>query len=171
MLRIDKRKTSASIAIIQTTITDHYTALLTLSKIKNKQFSNKTTTTVNYEEALKYLQENNLSEFLFCNDPNLLTDQLIKKLINAINHSTNTTTIPNSKRIIKPWITPGLLRCINNRNKLQLKSRSEPHNEILKITYRRYRNYCYNLIKKLKRKYERDLLAKSVTNTKLLWKT
>lgn len=92
------------------------------------------------------------------------------KLTESLQFSTTTKTIPNSKRTIKPWITTGILRCIKNRNKLQQKSRNDPFNDILIITYRRYRNHCNNLIKKLKRKYERELLGKSVNNNKLLWK-
>lgn len=83
--------------------------------------------------------------------------------------NTSYKKIPKSKRILKPWITPGILRCIQNRNKLQSKLRKDSYNEILKITYIRYRNYCNNLIKKLKRQYERDLLADSVGNSKKLW--
>lgn len=170
MLRINKKKTSASIATLQTTITDHYTTFLSLSKIKNKQVINKTTTTINFEQALNYLKEKNIAELLFCHDPNLLTDLLIQKLTDAIKNNTIITRIPNSKRIIKPWITPGILRCIKNRNKLQKSSRSDPYNAILKITYCRYRNFCNNIIKKIKRKYERELIAKSTKNSKLLWK-
>lgn len=170
MLRFHKKKTSASIAILQTTITDHYTTFLKLSKIKNSEVTSKTVTTLNYEQALKYLQEKNIADLLFCHDPNLLTELLIQKLTDCIVNNTITKNIPNSKRIIKPWITQGILRCIKNRNKLQKNSRADPHNTILKITYCRYRNYCNNLIKKLKRKYERELITKSVTNTKLLWK-
>ncbi|KAJ8726971.1 hypothetical protein PYW08_015368 [Mythimna loreyi] len=170
MIRLHKKKTSASIAILHTTVTDHYTTFLALSKIKNKVIPNKTTTKLNYEQALKYLQEKNLSELMFCSDPELLTELLIQKLSDCIINNTITSNIPNSKRIIKPWITQGILRCIKNRNKMQKSLRADPYNTVLKITFCRYRNYCNNLIKKLKRKYERELITKSIKNTKLLWK-
>lgn len=170
MLKINKQKTSASIAILHTSITDHYTTLLALSKLKNTPLANKTRTTVDFEQALKYIQESNLADLLFCNDPETLTYLLVNKLTESINKNTIITKIPNSKRIIKPWITPGILRCIKNRNKLQKDNKRDPYNDILKITYIRYRNHCNNLIKKLKRKYERELITKSITNSKLLWK-
>lgn len=169
MLKIHKRF-SASIAILHTTVTDHYTTFISVSKLKNTHNVNRISTTLNYEQALKDLQERNLSDLLFCNDPNLLIDSFINILTNIVNENTNIRNIPSNKRIIKPWITLGILRCIKNRNKLQKQSRNDPHNEILKITYTRYRNHCNNLIKKLKRKYERNLLAQSVSNNKLLWK-
>ncbi|XP_047027733.1 uncharacterized protein LOC124635821 isoform X1 [Helicoverpa zea] len=170
MLNINKKKFSAFVAILHSTITDHHTTFLSLTKLKNIHTAKKTTTTLNYEQALKDLQEKNLSDLLFCDDPNLLISSFIGTLTYIINNNTITKKIPNSKRIIKPWITMGILRCIKNRNHLQKQSRNDPYNEILKITYTRYRNYCNNLIKKLKRKYERDLLAKSITNNKMLWK-
>lgn len=170
MLNINKKKFSASIAILHSTITDHYTTFLSLTKLKNNYTANKTTTTLNYKQALKDLQEKKLSELLFCDNPDLLIISFIHTLTSIINDNTITKKIPNSKRIIKPWITMGMLRCIKNRNKLQKQSRNDPYNEIQKITYTRYRNYCNNLIKKLKRKYERDLLAASVTKNKILWK-
>ena len=51
-----------------------------------------------------------------------------------------------------------------------MKAKKNPHNEMHKITYIRYRNFCNNLIKKLKGNYERELLTKSLKNNKLLWK-
>lgn len=170
MLNINKKRLSASIAILHFTITDHYTTFLSLTKLKNNYIPNKTTTILNYEQALKDLQEKKLSELLFCDDPDSLITSFIDTLTSTIKDNTIITKIPNSKRIIKPWITMGILRCIKNRNNLQKQSRNDPYNDILKITYIRYRNYCNNLIKKIKRKYERDLLAKSVNNNKMLWK-
>lgn len=170
MIKINKKKISAFIAILHTTVTDHYTTFMSLRKQKCTQVAKKTTTSINFEQALKKIHEQNLAELLFCDDPSLLTEILIDKLTESINLSTTTVNIPNSKRIIKPWVTPGILRCIKNRNKLQKTYKSDPHNEINKITYNRYRNHCNKLIKKLKRKYDRELLAKSKSNNKLLWK-
>lgn len=170
MLKINKKKFSATIAILHSTITDHFTTLLVLSKQKYKQAIPKTTTLLNYEQALTHLQEKSISDLLFCNDPDYLCKLLLQSLTDTINSNTTTINIPSSKRIIKPWITTGILRCIQNRNKLQRKLRLDPDNEILKITYTRYRNYCNNLLKRLKRKYEKELLSNSIKNSKQLWK-
>lgn len=58
-----------------------------------------------------------------------------------------------------------------NRNYLQNQLKSNPKNKVLSITYRRSRNYCNGLIKKIKRKYERENLAISCKNNKTLWNT
>lgn len=141
-----------------------------MSKLKNTHVTTKTTTSIDFEKALKNLQEQNLSQLLFCTDPNLVLQLLTNKLTNTLSSCTTTISVPNNKRIIKPWITLGILRCIRNRNKLQKQTRNDPYNDILKITFNRYRNYCNYLIKKIKRKYERELILKSTTDGKLLWK-
>lgn len=44
-----------------------------------------------------------------------------------------------------------------------------PNNEVLKITFKRYRNFCNNLLKNLKKQYERNVFRKANSNTKKLW--
>lgn len=172
MLRINKKHLSADIAVLHTTITDHFTIFVCLANLKNKINNEiiKTRTKIDYVKMNNHIQEKKLTELLLYNDANLVTDLLIHNLKECINLSTVIINVPKNKRTLKPWISPGILRCINHRNKLQKNLRCDPFNEILKITYIRYRNFCNNLIKKLKRKYEKGLLEKSINNNKLLWK-
>lgn len=170
MLKINKIKYSATIAILHTTTTDHFTAFLCLSKLKTKPKITKTKSKIDFEKALDYLKQSNIAELLYCNDVDIVIDSLTYKLTQSIKLNTVNSTIPSNRRIIKPWITPGILRCIRNRNKLQLKARNEPFNEYNKIIYIRYRNYCNKIIKQSKRNYERQLLSLSVKNSKLLWR-
>lgn len=170
MIKINKLKFKASIAVLHSSITDHCTTFLSISKVKNNTAVNKTKTTVNFEKALEDLKNKNLSELLHSDDPSMIIDSLIYKITETIKSNTVITTIPKKFRIIKPWITPGILRCIQNRNKLQKEVRSQPYNEVKKITYMRYRNYCNKLIKKLKRNYERELIRKTMHNNRQLWK-
>lgn len=169
MLKINKIKYKAMIAVMHTSTTDHFTTLLSISKLKNLPNHNKNKQTINFEAALIYLQNKNLAELLYCDNPTLVTNNLIDKLIESLRNNTSVTPIPCSKRIIQPWVSPGILRCIRNRNRLQKNVRKDPHNETLRITYRRYRNYCNKLIKNIKRKYDRDNIIKSLNNNKLLW--
>jgi hypothetical protein len=158
-------------AILNTTITDH---LMTLFNIYSKSittFKSDTKVITDYPKAFGLFKSNNLGELLLINDPNTLTNKLLQYIQNAIDSCTKVVKIPCNKRILKPWITPGVLKCIQHRNKLQKILRRDNTNEVLQITYRRYRNYCNNLIKKLKQKYERDLLNKAKNNNKNLWHT
>jgi hypothetical protein len=171
MLKLETGKTTAQIAILNTSVTDHLTIFLALTTDNLTDYALRNTVTINYDKAIKNILRKNIDILLVCNDPYYVVQQLISKMNQSLQESKTIKLIPRSKRVIKPWITPGILRCIKARNRLQLKTRSEPHNEILKVTFKRYRNFCNNLIKKLKRKYERDQLANSAKNSKTLWKT
>jgi hypothetical protein len=80
------------------------------------------------------------------------------------------TKVSRRNKITKPWITPGLLRCIRNRDLMHLKLKHEPDNIILKTTYLRYRNFCNALLKKIKIDYEKRLFEMAKNNPKEQWK-
>lgn len=169
MLKLDKGKVRAQIAVLNTTITDHCMILLALANLNLKRNDIKTKVVTDFDQAIISLTEKNLQELLFCENPDTLIELLVSKITESLAENTKTIRVPKIRRTLKPWITPGILRCIRNRNKMQKKLRSDPTDEILKITYRRYRNYCNNLIKKLKRAYEKQQLAASTKNPKSLW--
>lgn len=171
ILKLQPENYTATIAIANTTVTDHFMNIL---KITNKIHSNKliktkTRTTLNTKNALYHL-EHNLPELLTLKNPNLLTDTLIKTIQECLKIHTIKKLIPLKNQMLKPWMTIGLLRCIRNRNLIQKKLKLDPHNDILKITFKRYRNYCNCLIKKIKRKYEREKLLAARKDSKKLWK-
>lgn len=170
-INFDLTKFSSSVAVLDTTITDHKMVLLYFySKAKvTKPSPPRQKSIVNYSDAIKSLQSKDLSDFSIIRDPNLFTNKLIALVTDCLNENTKTIKVPRTKRILKPWITKGILKCIRNRNNMQKQTRTDPTNEILKITYRRYRNFCNNLIKKLRKQYERDLLNKAKGNNKALW--
>lgn len=49
------------------------------------------------------------------------------------------------------------------------KLRLYPNNETLKVTYRRYRNFCNGLLKKLKIQYELNQIITCKNNSKKPW--
>lgn len=168
-LKIDKTKIKAYIAVLDTSITDHSMILMKLSTVTEPYLCHKTKTVINYEKAMNTLEQSKLLDLMLENDPNKLTNVMVSKINEAIQENTTIIKIPKCKRVIKPWITIGILRCIRNRNKMQKQLSSDPDNIILRITFRRYRNFCNNLIKKLKRNYDKAELEKSSHNPKSLW--
>lgn len=169
ILKIDNNKAKTYIAVLNTSVTDHLMIFMKLSNLTKQYKCNKTKLVVDFDKALADLNQSNTLDLIYENDPNNLTTSLINSINKAVQHNTKEIHITKKKRIIKPWITLGILRCIRNRNKMQKNLRLDPDNEILKITFRRYRNYCNSLIKKLKRKYEREELENAAQNTKSLW--
>lgn len=170
ILKLDKNKKAASVVVLDTTVTDHSMIFMKLCNVTMAHNCAKTKTIVDFEKALMTLKESNICELNFIKDPVALAELLIGKLRYCLQQNTITTVIPRNKRIIKPWISVGILRCIRNRNDMQKKLRLDSNNDILKITYRRYRNHCNNLIKKLKRKYDKEQIDKAKNDSKKIWK-
>lgn len=138
ILKMDNGMYLASIIVFDDTITDHRMIFLKLSStIKSKIHKTKYKTIINYEKAKMSLKESNLDNLLTYNNPTELTNTLITKLQQCLFDNTITKRISSKDRLIKPWITPGILKCIRNRNDMQRQLRADPFNEILKITYRR----------------------------------
>lgn len=172
MMKIDSNIAPAFISVIKSTITDHDMVLLALPHINISKNIDRYKTSINYDAALLDLQDKNLSNLTKLEDPQLVADTINESLNDVIIKNSTVIKIPKIHRVCKPWITPGILRCIRNRNKLQKKLRNNPFNDLLQITYKRYRNFCNNLIKKLKRTYDKlqlEIALKSKSN-KSLWK-
>lgn len=168
-LKFDKLKSSAFVAVLTTTITDHAMVVLNLAQKTVTRNCHRYSTSIDFENACKDLFNSDMSFFNIYNDPETLANKFIHEIKTILLCNTKTKTISNSKRILKPWISLGALRCIKLRNKMQLKLKKNPFNVILKITFRRFRNFCSNLIKKLKRQFHKTQIANSVKNPKQLW--
>lgn len=102
-------------------------------------------------------------------DPEFCINYLIDEISKLIQKNTRVYQSSRRKRIIKPWLTPGLLRCIQNRDNLHLKQKQDPTNDTLKITYKRYRNYCNELLKSVKKTYDSDQVEKAGKDNKKMW--
>lgn len=103
-------------------------------------------------------------------DANYASNTLLDALMMAISLGTIQRSLPCRQRISKPWITPGLLRCIRHRDNMHTKVKKCPNNLVLGKSYRRYRNFCNGLLKKLKIAHERSELEKAAGNPKKTWK-
>lgn len=161
-----------SVALVtNSSLTDHSAALLTL----NRKLPN-ITRTQNYKSQIN---ERKLEDNLFCidfdplcnfDDADECMSYFINKVRQAISRSTIFTQSSNKNYNIKPWITPGLIRCMRHRDKLHMKAKSNPDNLILQISYKRYRNFCNDVLKKVKKSYDKKELEKAGTDSKRIWK-
>lgn len=168
-----KSKLPAVTIVLASPLTDH-SGVLSLIDTNNKSVPKtpiiKTTTKINYGDIVEELKNTNFDHILNSIDPNWCAEQLISVLNSSIQSNTLKASTHRRTQCLKPWITPGLVRCIRNRDRMHLKCKREPNNEIIKITYKRYKNFCNDLLKRLKRTYEKNLLEKYVKNPKMKWK-
>jgi hypothetical protein len=169
---IKSRCTSYTL-ILETTVTDHESILFCLKTKSNIYNKKKVIRKVNMEGILSDCKQENFS-FVFennINDINDITNLFVKTMSRIIQQNTIIRHIPCRKTALKPWMTSGMLRCLRNRDLMYKKLKQNQYNETLKITYKRYRNFCNNLIKKVKRQYDTQLLKSAGKNSKQLWKS
>lgn len=159
----------ATTLVLNSTLTDHKPTLLCLEYNVLRNYTKCTFNKINYAKLKMEVFNIDLKPIYESCDPHFSMSYLISQLQTAITNNTTTVVLPRRKKIIKPWMTDGLLRCIRNRDNLHKKSRRFPNNDILKLTYTRYRNFCNSLITKVKRAFEKKKLDSAGNNTKKLW--
>lgn len=154
----------ASVYVIDSTITDHSGVILNMDVTQSKSNTVIISKKIDFQGCVKYLESADFSYITPSSDANEVASRFVDQLTTAILTNSSTSHIPNRKRIIKPWLTSGLLRCIRNRDKLHKNLIKNPDNSIIEITYKRYRNFCNSLLRRLKRQYEKSLLQNAKTN-------
>lgn len=156
--------------ILDAPLTDHVPLLFhaELNVSKNVKFCPYRERT-NIPSAVKDVEGIQFARILESDNPNEAADMFVDTLTSIINKNTRKVKIPNKKRIIKPWITPGLLKCIKHRDKLNKITKKSAPDDTSKIIYVRYRNFCNRLLKKIKHNYNQSELQKHQKNPKATW--
>ena len=154
-------------------IADHQAVFCSSRLVKKndlkKSYSSMPKAKFNYDkiEDLKVNIANQLANFQSIDNP----DQAAERLTTVITTEAAQFTVAYSSRRfspIQPWMTPGLLRSINTRDRLLkefLKSRS-PENL---NKYRKYRNSLRLAMRRAKKAYYRAQFEKNSQNPKRLW--
>jgi hypothetical protein len=155
------------IMILDSAITDHSLVITNVSLDIKRKIKNIFVDKVDYVGANHTLESADLSFISSTSNADTAAQKFIDILTSSIKNNTSKIKLPRAKRTMKPWITPGLIKCIRHRDKLHQKLKQNPENVILAISYKRYRNYCNSLLSKLKRQYERSTLqnAKNIKET------
>ncbi|KAL4716108.1 hypothetical protein ACJJTC_013885 [Scirpophaga incertulas] len=170
-----KTKGSAVGVVYDCDITDHKLAALGLNTFRVDSYQNackvKTKTVVDNIGLCDFLASVDWYPVTTKSDVNESVGAFLGIMGNAIELNSRKVRISRSKYIIRPWMTPGLLRCSRHKDKLHAKSKQNPKNEVLNISYRRYRNFYTDIVRKVRLAYERELLQRNSKNTKLLWKS
>lgn len=167
-----KTKYPTTTLICESTITDHATVILSIQynytklNLDTQIVINK----INYPAVIHELSFIIWDNFILQHtDPNSATNEFIEILTSIIKKHTIITKRSNRKNILKPWVSPGLLKCIRFRDRLHIKTKKQPNNDTLRISYLRYRNYCNKILKNLKKQYERKLIQMNKGDIKKTW--
>ena len=158
--------------ICSSDITDHDIVILGLTA--NMPCSNtKTRVKIKYniDGIKKELRDVSWDEIFDPNDINKSVNSFCSRLNYIINKHTSKKNLKRSERNFKPWITPGLIRCMRHRDRLHMQSRKYPNDTLKRFIYTRYRNFCNDLLRKLKTKYDSYNLSLCEKNPKRMWRT
>lgn len=164
-----KTKHSATTLVIQASLTDHKPVLLCLRKKHIRDYATISITKTNFDQLQKDIASLDFTPIYESLDPEFSTNYIIESVTIVIKKNTQMIPLARRKKIIKPWITPGLLRCMRNRDKLHAKLRKSPNNEVLKVAYSRYRNFCNALLRKIKRAFEREQITNAGNDSRKIW--
>ncbi|KAJ8711530.1 hypothetical protein PYW07_008772 [Mythimna separata] len=154
--------------IMDSHITDHVPVLVCIQN-KTKRKITKSVSKVDLVKVVSEIAKTDFSAILSSRNANWAAESLIDTIASILHNNTLTIRIPSRLKIIKPWITPGLLKCIRNRDNMHKEHKKAPDNYILKITYLRYRNFCNKLLYRLKNNYEKIEFEKAKNNPKKTW--
>ncbi|KOB76811.1 putative tick transposon [Operophtera brumata] len=133
-----KSKCQCKTIVLDTYITDHRPVILNIvSKYANSICPKKVTTRIDLIKVGQQIKLLDFLDVLQSLDSNMATSLLMNKLMEVVKANTRLFKVPHNQRIIKPWITPGILRCIRTRDKMHTNIKENPNSNILKITYLR----------------------------------
>lgn len=167
-----KSKSLSIGAVCQCSITDHDIVMAAIFAPNNKASKRpRWTTKTDFVAAARELRAANWSEVINSTNVNeavTLFDQIVST---ALKNNTSRVKVSRSKLNLKPWITPGLIRCMKHRDKLHSKARAAPNDHVLQTIYKRYRNFFDNLLYNLKIDYQSKQLTEARGNPKKLWQT
>ncbi|KAI5651347.1 hypothetical protein NE865_00591 [Phthorimaea operculella] len=141
---------------------------LNSSKSKPKD---RTVKIIDYSEVSKELHAADWSLVYNANNVDDAVREFGIILSTAVQRNTKLRRVSRSKFIMRPWMTPGLLRCARHRDRLHQIHRDDPKDEQKELVYKRYRNFYQELIRKLKTEHDDREFENNKHNPKKLWKT
>lgn len=168
-----KSRNKSTGVISKCSVTDHDIAMAATCLKNNKSCSIRTKWKIKIDEEAVVAELNSISwnEVLNQHCTNSAVNIFIEIITTSLKKHSRKVRVSRSNYNIKPWITPGLIRCMRHRDKLHLASRVHQDDQMKRLIYTRYRNFCNRLLHKLKTNYHSNLIENSQADSKKLWKT
>lgn len=160
--------------IFEHDITDHYPIAISLPREVNKPKNNlcKSKYYTNYTSLKEDLRKESWNDIYTEKNSNKAFQIFMRKLTLYIDKNNKKVEIIKSKNthFIKEWMTSGLLKSINIKNKLYNKLKLHPTNQELKDNYNNYKNKIRSLITTAKKNYIKREFNKNKETSSSLWK-
>jgi hypothetical protein len=166
------KSSSVPIGVVcKCSVSDHDIAMVGFENQKIRSNANRCILKTDYTKVALELSRVDWSQITSNNNLNEAANNFNAIVSTAILNHTNKVKISRSKFNLKPWITPGLIKCIKHRDRLHLLARASPNDVIIKEKYTRYRNVCDNILHSIKTEYNSKQFLESRGNNKKIWKT
>lgn len=161
------------VIICNTDITDHCTVIVGVERQPasnaEKADSARTYTKINYDAITQDLANLDWTEFFRLEDVTEAVSYITDILRGLIAKHTTTKYRKNEEVIIRPWITPNLLKCIRKKDNLHLTAKKNQNDVSIQNNYKKYRNYCMTTIHNVKKTYKQNQLKEAKGNSKKTW--
>lgn len=151
-------------------LTDHYPIMLFIrNSLEKSKEHRKSRSFINYPKLNAALASQDWRLVLEEQNPNVSTEAFIGILKFNISESTYRKFEKKTEIKRKEWITSGIVKAINEKNKLYRQIRTNPQNQTLINKYRIYKNLLEKLIMNAKKVYYATKLVKYERDPKKLW--
>ena len=150
---------------IQSNITDHYTLLFKVNKLKQK-VEKKDLNFIDYNKLKEAARLTNWDEIENLTDVNKATDLFIEKILNCI--ETSKTRKKNKFRKRKEWITKEIIESCEKNDKLYKIWKTGLANMEKKKTFTDYANKLNATINQAKNKFEKNKVQSISNNNRKL---
>lgn len=158
--------------VCSSSVTDHDIILLGMdSKISTILRPNRYQLKYDIEAINKELHTLDWSPIMAINCPTEAANSFVSVLSQITNKYSQRIRISRSKNTLKPWMTPGLIRCSVHKDRLHMIARRGKNDPLKWHIYRRYRNFYFELIRKLKNQYNAQDLETNQRNPLKLWES
>ncbi|CAG9135797.1 unnamed protein product [Plutella xylostella] len=164
-----KTKYKSEGLVCKTSVCDHDIPMAFISIEDGTKNNKRQHLKTDYDAVAVDLELVDWSDILSSSDVNEAANKFTFLIKECIDKNTKLISVSRSMFNYKPWITPGLIRCMIQRDRLHLKSRKSPNDATARLIYTRYRNFCKEILRKVKAQYEKNLLNESKEHPKKLW--
>ena len=165
----NKRRSFQNTITIETGLSDHHKMTITVMRAF---FPKQSPILVKYRNYKNFIKENFRKELLH-NLSSLDYDASFEDFETAFmsilnEHATMKERLVRANN--SPFMNKKLIKVIMTRSRLKNKFSTNP-NEVNKSIYNKQRNYCVNLLRKVKKNYYANLNLKCITDNKKFWNT
>lgn len=158
--------------VCSSTVTDHCVLLLGIDmKTSIARRSKRSYKYLDYEAIGADLREMDWSTVISKSCPNEAVNEFSQILNQTINRNSKLVQVSRSKNSLNPWMTPGLIRCSVHKDRLHLNAKKNPNDSLKLNIYKRYRNFYFELIRKIKNAYYTHELELNKNRPDKLWKS